>query len=41
MKTKAAGYAKLLTLCKGELEAEALYYDAYFKYRDGKFELST
>jgi TolA-binding protein len=40
--TKArAGYARLLTLAKGELAAEALYYDAYFKYRDGKFEPSN
>ena len=36
-----AGYAKLLTLAKGELAAEALYYDAYFKYRDGKYEASN
>lgn len=40
--TKArVGYAKLLTLAKGELAAEALYYDAYFKNIDGKFELSN
>lgn len=40
--TKArAGYAKLLTLAKGELAAEALYYDAYFKNKDGKFEPSN
>ncbi|MBC7523557.1 MAG: tetratricopeptide repeat protein [Flavobacterium sp.] len=30
-------YAKLLTIAKGELAAEALYYDAYFKNKDGKF----
>ncbi|OCB76458.1 tetratricopeptide repeat protein [Flavobacterium crassostreae] len=36
-----AGYAKLLTLAKGELAAEALYYDAYFKNKDGKFENSN
>ncbi len=34
-------YAKLLTVSKGELAAEALYYDAYFKNKDGKFELSN
>lgn len=30
-------YAKLLIIAKGELAAEALYYDAYFKNKDGKF----
>jgi TolA-binding protein len=35
------GYAKLLPVAKGELGAEALYYDAYFKNKDGKFELSN
>ncbi|WP_413998969.1 tetratricopeptide repeat protein [Flavobacterium sp. W1B] len=40
--TKArSGYAKLLTIAKGELAAEALYYDAYFKNKDGKFEVSN
>lgn len=40
--TKArAAYAKLLTIAKGELAAEALYYDAYFKNKDGKFEDSN
>ncbi|PJJ09042.1 tetratricopeptide repeat protein [Flavobacterium sp. 1] len=34
-------YAKLLTVSKGELAAEALYYDAYFKNKDGKFEISN
>ncbi|AOW09578.1 tetratricopeptide repeat protein [Flavobacterium gilvum] len=34
-------YAKLLSVSKGELAAEALYYDAYFKNKDGKFELSN
>ncbi|MES2543615.1 MAG: tetratricopeptide repeat protein [Bacteroidota bacterium] len=34
-------YAKLLTIAKGELAAEALYYDAYFKNKDGKFEVSN
>jgi len=36
-----SGYAKLLTIAKGELAAEALYYDAYFKNKDGKFESSN
>lgn len=36
-----SGYAKLLTIAKGELAAEALYYDAYFKNKDGKFEPSN
>lgn len=36
-----AGYAKLLTTAKGELAAEALYYDAYFKNKEGKFEASN
>lgn len=39
-KAKAA-YAKLLTIAKGELAAEALYYDAYFKNREGKYEASN
>jgi TolA-binding protein len=34
-------YAKLQTIAKGELAAEALYYDAYFKSKDGKFEASN
>ena len=34
-------YTKLLTIAKGELAAEALYYDAYFKNKDGKFEASN
>ncbi len=34
-------YAKLITIAKGELAAEALYYDAYFKNKDGKFEASN
>jgi TolA-binding protein len=34
-------YAKLLIIAKGELAAEALYYDAYFKNKDSKFELSN
>jgi hypothetical protein len=28
-----SGYTKLLTIAKGELAAEALYYDAYFKIK--------
>ena len=36
-----AGYAKVLTIAKGELAAEALYYDAYFKNKDSKFEASN
>ena len=34
-------YAKLLTIAKGELAAEALYYDAYFKNKDNKFDDSN
>jgi tetratricopeptide (TPR) repeat protein len=34
-------YAKLLVIAKGELAAEAIYYDAYFKNKDGKFEASN
>ncbi len=34
-------YANLLKIAKGELAAEALYYDAYFKNKDGKFEESN
>ena len=36
-----AAYAKLQTIAQGELAAEALYYDAYFKNKDGKFEASN
>ncbi|MDD3005466.1 tetratricopeptide repeat protein [Flavobacterium sp.] len=36
-----AAYAKLLTLAKGELAAEALYYDAYFKNKDAKYDESN
>ncbi|QSW89991.1 tetratricopeptide repeat protein [Flavobacterium endoglycinae] len=39
-KAKTA-YAKLLATSKGELAAEALYYDAYFKTKEGKFEASN
>lgn len=35
-----AGYEKLATV-QGELGAEALYYDAYFKAKEGKFEESN
>ncbi|TRX10634.1 tetratricopeptide repeat protein [Flavobacterium gawalongense] len=34
-------YAKVMTIAKGELAAEALYYDAYFKNKDEKFEASN
>ncbi len=40
LKAKAA-YAKLLSIASGELAAEALYYDAYFKNKEGKFESSN
>ena len=36
-----AGYAKVMPIAKGELAAEALYYDAYFKNKEGKFETSN
>ncbi|KQB43160.1 TPR-domain containing protein [Flavobacterium daejeonense] len=39
-KAKAA-YAKVMAIAKGELAAEALYYDAYFKNKEGKFEASN
>ena len=32
-----SAYTSLLKIAKGELAAEALYYDAYFKNKDGKF----
>ncbi len=35
-KAKAA-YSKLLIIAKGELAAEALYYDAYFKNKESKY----
>lgn len=35
------GYAKLLSIAKGEVAAEAIYYDAYFKNKEGKFEASN
>ena len=40
IKAKIA-YSKLLTIANGELAAEALYYDAYFKNKDLKYELSN
>ena len=36
-----SAYAKLLTIAKGELAAEALYYDAYFKNKDAKYQESN
>ena len=40
--TKArSAYSKLQSIAKGELAAEALYYDAYFKYKDLKFDASN
>lgn len=36
-----SAYAKLLTIAKGELAAEALYYDAYFKNKDAKYDDSN
>lgn len=40
VKAKEA-YAKLQKIAKGELAAEALFYDAYFKNKEGKFEVSN
>lgn len=34
-------YAKLQKIAKGELAAEALYYDAYFKNKEGKYDASN
>jgi TolA-binding protein len=34
-------YAKLQIIAKGELAAEALFYDAYFKNKEGQFEPSN
>ncbi|HUH26309.1 MAG TPA: tetratricopeptide repeat protein [Flavobacterium sp.] len=34
-------YEQLNTIATGELKAEALYYDAYFKYVDKKYEASN
>jgi predicted negative regulator of RcsB-dependent stress response len=39
---KAKGaYAKLFSTSKGELAAEALYFDAYFKTKENQFEASN
>ena len=40
VKAKEA-YSNLQKIAKGELMAEALYYDAYFKNKEAKFELSN
>ena len=34
-------YARVLNIATGETAAEALYYDAYFKYNEGDFEASN
>ncbi|WP_298501774.1 tetratricopeptide repeat protein [uncultured Maribacter sp.] len=34
-------YSEVLKIATGETAAEALYYDAYFKYNDGHFETSN
>lgn len=34
-------YAEILKVAEGELAAEALYYDAYFKHKAGNFEASN
>lgn len=39
-KAKAA-YAQLAKIAKGELAAEALFYEAYFKNKEGQFEASN
>ncbi|MEZ4853400.1 tetratricopeptide repeat protein [Flavobacterium sp.] len=36
-----SAYANLLAIAQGELAAEALYYDAYFKNKDAKFDESN
>lgn len=36
-----AAYARLLAIAKGEVAAEAQFYDAYYKNKDGKFEASN
>jgi TolA-binding protein len=36
-----SAYSKLATIASGELAAEALYYDAHFKNKDGNFEASN
>jgi len=39
-KAKAA-YAEVAKIATGQLAAEALYYDAYFKHKAGEFEASN
>lgn len=34
-------YAEVNKIAKGELKAEALYYDAYFKHQDGNYKVSN
>ncbi|PID68805.1 MAG: hypothetical protein CR989_04265 [Flavobacteriales bacterium] len=34
-------YAEVNKIAKGELKAEALYYDAYFKHQEGNYKLSN
>lgn len=34
-------YAEILKIASGELAAEALYYDAYFKHKEGEFKASN
>ena len=34
-------YAKVMAIAKGELAAEALFYDAYFKNKEGNFDASN
>src|SRR5690606_28647330 len=36
-----AAYAKVLAMASGELAAEALYYDAYFKNADKRYDASN
>ena len=36
-----SAYLKLAAIATGELAAEALYYDAFFKNKDGNFETSN
>ena len=36
-----AFFDKLNKIAKGELKAEALYYEAYFKNKEGKFDASN
>lgn len=35
------GYQEVLKIAKGELAAEAMYYDAYFKNKEAKYEASN